>query len=147
LKIYRSARELLGEIKQIIADNRPGFHCSPLEKVIDVLSRGRRYTWAAIYLTAGNTASQRLLGASGDPHPAQLARPETRSKVLVSIRIAGRELGVLDVESDRDNAFGSADRVLLETVADLLARFLAGPGKYLVLKARSLAAPPAAVSR
>jgi GAF domain-containing protein len=147
LRIYRPARELLHQIERIVADNQPGFHCSPLEEIVDVLSRGRHYTWVAIYLTAGNNASQRLLGASGDPHPAQLARPETKSKILVSMRIAGRELGVLDVESDRENAFGSEDRVLLEGVADLLARFLAGPGKYLVLKARTAAAPPAAPSR
>jgi hypothetical protein len=140
VRIYSSGRDLLAQIERVIADSRPTLHRSPLEDVVDLLSRGRHYTWVAIYLTAGNNASQRLLGAGGGPHPAQ-ARPEAKSKVLVSMRIAGRELGVLDVESDRENAFGSEDRVLLEKGADLLARFLAGPaGKYLVLKARSLAA-------
>jgi hypothetical protein len=57
------------------------------------------------------------------------------------MKLAGRELGVLDVESDRENAFGSDDRVLLETVATRLARYLAGPGKYLVRKARQGPAP------
>jgi putative methionine-R-sulfoxide reductase with GAF domain len=55
------------------------------------------------------------------------------------LKLAGRELGVLDVESDRENAFGSKDRVLLENVAQLLARFLAGPGKYIARKARTAA--------
>jgi hypothetical protein len=138
LKSYRSAREMQAQIERIIGANKPGFHHSPLEKIVEVLSHGRHYTWAAIYLTAVNNASQRLVGTGSDPQPAQLARPETKSKVLISIRIARRELGVLDVESDRENAFGAKDRVLLENVADLLARFLAGSGKYLILKARTV---------
>jgi len=68
-------------------------------------------------------------------HPAQVAAAGTRKKIIVSMKIAGRELGFLNVESDRENSFGSEDRVLLERVADLLARFLTGPGKYLVRKA------------
>jgi hypothetical protein len=43
---------------------------------------------------------------------------------------------VLSVESDHENAFGAEDQVLLEAVADALARFLAGRGKYLVRRAR-----------
>jgi hypothetical protein len=43
---------------------------------------------------------------------------------------------VLSVESDREDAFGAEDRVLLEAVADTLARFLAGRGKYLARRAR-----------
>jgi hypothetical protein len=59
----------------------------------------------------------------------------------VSMKLAGRELGVLDVESDRENAFGPEDRVLLEDVATTLARFLTGRGKYVVRKARGAAVP------
>jgi hypothetical protein len=66
------------------------------------------------------------------------------------MRVGGRELGFLNVESDRESAFGSEDRVLLDRVAGLLARFLAGPrGKYLVLKAAKLSpadAPQAAAA-
>jgi hypothetical protein len=51
------------------------------------------------------------------------------------MKIAGREVGFLSVESNRENSFGSEDRVLLERVAELLARFLTGRGKYLVRKA------------
>ena len=65
--------------------------------------------------------------------------PETRSKILISLKLASRELGVLSVESDRENAFGSEDRVLLEGVADTLARFLMGRGKYLARRARQQA--------
>ena len=53
------------------------------------------------------------------------------------MKLASRELGVLSVESDRENAFGMEDRVLLEGVADVLARFLVNRGKYLARKART----------
>ena len=66
-----------------------------------------------------------------------MALAETRSKILISMKLASRELGVLSVESDREGAFGAEDRVLLEGVADSLARFLTGRGKYLARKART----------
>jgi len=135
LRTYRSPRELLEQIRQIIGGNQPSFHSSPLEEIVEALANGRHYSWVAIHLTAEDHASPRLLGAGGDAHPAQIKHPQSKSKILVSMRIAGREIGVLAVENER--AFGSEDRVLLEGVADLLARFLAGPGKYLVLKART----------
>jgi hypothetical protein len=69
-----------------------------------------------------------------------MARPETRSKILISMKLAGREFGVLDVESDQENAFGVEDRVMLENAADQLARFLAGSGRFIVRKARTQAA-------
>jgi putative methionine-R-sulfoxide reductase with GAF domain len=138
LKIYLDSAIVLAKIESLLVGNRPAFHYSPLYRVIDVLCHDRHYGWAGIYLTAGRTNAQ-LLGAGGEPHPGQMARPETKSKILISLKLAGRELGVLDVESDRENAFGSKDRVLLENVAQLLARFLAGPGKYIARKARTAA--------
>ena len=139
MKTYRSARELLAEIERVLAANRPSFHRSPLEDVIELLRRGRHYTWIGIYLIIGENTPHPLLGAGG-AHPGQVALPGTRSKVLISMKLAGRELGVLAVESDRENAFGSDDRVLLENVATVLARFLTGPGKYVMRKAREVAA-------
>ena len=138
MRTYRSTHDLLSEIECLLTTSLPSFHHSPLRDIIELLSRGRHYTWVGIYLAAGK-ASQQLLGAGGDPHPAQMASPETKSKILVSMKMAGRELGVLDVESDRENAFGPGDRVLLESVANRLARFLAGPGRYIGRKARAAA--------
>ena len=140
LKTYRSARELLAEVERILATNQPSFHHSPLDDVIELLRRGRHYTWIGIYLVIGENTPQQLLGAGGNADLGQVALPGTRSKVLVSVKLAGRELGVLAVESDRENAFGAEDRVLLENVAGVLARFLAGSGKYIVRKARDTAA-------
>jgi GAF domain-containing protein len=138
VKTYRPPRTLLAEVEHLLATNKPSFQHSPLEDVIELLCRGRHYTWIGIYLAVGESGSQQLLGAGGNTEPAHVALPETRSKILVSIKLASRELGVLAVESDRENAFGAEDRVLLEGVADALARFLAEKGKYLVRKARQI---------
>jgi len=75
-------------------------------------------------------------------HPAHVAVPGTVKKIVVAIKIAGRDVGFLNVESDRWSAFGSEDRVLLERVAGLLARFLTGPGKYLVRRAAASSPEP-----
>lgn len=138
MKVYRSTRRLLAEVEGVLAANRPAFGCSPLQEVIDLLCSGRHYTWAGLFLAVGENSPQRL-GAGGDT-PAQVTHPETRSKIVVSIKLALRELGVLAVESDREDAFGVEDRVLLEGVAGALARFLAGRGKYLARKARQVTA-------
>ena len=49
---------------------------------------------------------------------------ETRSEIVVPIMRDGRVLGEIDIDSDREAAFGQADRELLESVAALLAQKL-----------------------
>jgi putative methionine-R-sulfoxide reductase with GAF domain len=137
LKSYRSAQSIVADIERTLADNRPSFHHSPLEYVVKLLIEGRHYSWVGIYLSANRKSSPELRETA---HPAHVAVPETRKKIVVSIRIAGRELGSLGVESDREHSFGSVDRVLLEQVAGLLARFLTSKGKYLVRRALESAA-------
>ena len=132
LKPYRSAQSVISDIERILAHNQPSFHHSPLEQVVEILTQGRRYSWVGIYLTLSKQASSPLLESA---HPAHLAVAGTVKKIVISIRIAGRELGSLSVESDRENSFGSEDRVLLEHVAGQLARFLTSTGKYLVRRA------------
>ncbi len=135
MKPYRPTQSVLADVERALASNRPSFHGSPLEVVADLLCEGRHYSWAGIYLTLDSKSSPALLQDAGDLHPAQVAAAGTRKKILVSMKLAGREVGFLNIESDRENSFGSEDRVLLERVAGLLARFLTGPGKYLVRKA------------
>jgi hypothetical protein len=144
LKVYRPTFRLLADAQRVLASGRPSFGKSPLEEVVDLLCRGRHYAWVGIFLASGEGAPQHLLcgGADSPVHgsvqagPAQVVLPETRSKILISLKLASRELGVLSVESERENAFGSEDRVLLEGVADAVARFLTGRGKYLARRAR-----------
>jgi putative methionine-R-sulfoxide reductase with GAF domain len=135
VKSYRSTRLLLAEIEDALATNHPSFHHSPLEDVAALLLEGRHYSWVGIYLSVDSNRSSALLENAHPAHPGQMAVASTLKKILVAMKVAGREIGYLNVESDRENAFGSEERVLLERVAGLLARFLTGPGKYLVRKA------------
>jgi putative methionine-R-sulfoxide reductase with GAF domain len=133
VKSFRSTRDLLADVEQALAGNRPSFRDSPLEKVVGLLAEGRHYGWVGIYLTLEKQPAMPLLPNAA--HPARFEASGTRKKVIVTMKIAGREIGFLNVESNRENAFGADERVLLERVAGLLAKFLTGPGKYLVRKA------------
>lgn len=133
MKPYLSPRDLVSKIEQALSENRPSFHHSPLEKVAELLADGRHYGWVGIYLTMDKDSVPALV--ENLVHPTQFAAAGTRKKVIVAMKIAGREVGFLNVESDRENAFGSEERVLLERVAGILAKFLVGPGRYLVRKA------------
>jgi putative methionine-R-sulfoxide reductase with GAF domain len=135
VKSYRSTRSLLAEIEGVLDNNQPSFHHSPLEHIAALLVEGRHYSWVGIYLSVDSNHSSALLENAHPAHPGQVAVASTLKKILVAMKVAGREIGYLNVESDRENAFGSEERVLLERVAGLLARFLTGPGKYLVRKA------------
>ena len=147
MKSYRPTSAVLADIELALSANHPSFHHSPLEVVAGLLSEGRNYSWVGIYLTLDKKSSPALLDNAAGTHPGHIAVAGTRKKILVTIKIAGRELGFLNVESDRENAFGSEDRVLLDRVADLLGRFLTAKGKYLVRRAgKSAPAPKAAAA-
>ena len=142
MRTYRSTRNLLADVKKVLAENRPSFHHSPLEEIAGLLCEGRRYSWVGIYLTLDEKSSSALL-EEALVKPNQMAVHGTRKKIVVAMRVGGRELGFLNVETDRDY-IGSEDRVLLDRVAGMLARFLAGPrGKYLVLRAARVTHTPA----
>ena len=139
MKVFSPTRDVLADVERVLAENRPSPHSSPLDEVTDLLCRGRHYSSVAVYLAFGANGSRALLGAGQDPHPGQLSSPGARRKILVSMRIGGREVGVLAAESEHEDSFGAEDRVLLEEVAARLVRFLAGPGQYLVRRAREKA--------
>ena len=48
--------------------------------------------------------------------------PETRSEVVIPLKIEDRVLGVMDVQSDRPHAFHPNDLLILEALADTIAR-------------------------
>ena len=134
MKMYRPAKSILADIQRTLAV-KPSIHQSPLETVAGLLCEGRHYSWVGIYLTMDRKSAPALLQDASDLHPNQMAYPSTRKKIIVTMRIAGREVGTLNVESSHEDSFGSEDRVLIERVAGLLARFLTSSGKYLVRKA------------
>ena len=138
MKTYRPARVLLKEIEELFAKNKPSFSCSPLDRVLQLLSEGRHYSWVGIYLAVAD--NRQLLGSHGEPGLQSTSAPRSRSKMLISMKIGSREVGVLGAESEREFPLAAEDRVLLEKVAELLARFLTGSGKYLVRQAREKSA-------
>lgn len=133
MKMYRPAQSILADIQRTLAA-KPSSNHSPLEHVAALLCEGRHYSWVGIYLSLDRKSSPALLQDASEFHPAQIANPATRKKIIVAMKIAGREVGTLNVESAHEDSFGSEDRVLLERAASLLARFLTGAGKYLVRK-------------
>jgi putative methionine-R-sulfoxide reductase with GAF domain len=131
MKIYKSTAELLAEIESLFEGNRPCAYRSQLDTVVSLLQEGRHYGWVGIYVAIDQAGR-----AEATAPRVEVA--ETRSKVRIVVKLSGREYGILSVESERKN-FRPEDRVFLERVAYLTARFLAGPGKYLVRKARRAA--------
>jgi putative methionine-R-sulfoxide reductase with GAF domain len=136
VKTYLSAPKLLADIERLLAANKPSFRRSPLDPIIEMLAKGRHYAWVGIYLATGDNPQ------IGESAAAVMTLPQSRTKILVSIKAGAREVGVIAAESQNENAFGREDRVLLENVANQLARFLTGPGKYLVRRAREAAGEP-----
>ncbi|PWB72315.1 MAG: hypothetical protein C3F07_12125 [Anaerolineales bacterium] len=65
------------------------------------------------------------------------ALPETRSEVVIPLKIEDRVLGVLDVQSDQPNAFHPNDLLILEALADTIARAVEGARLYSDLRHRA----------
>lgn len=63
--------------------------------------------------------------------------PETRSEAAFPLKIEDRVLGVLDVQSDQPNAFHPIDLLVLEALADSIARAVEGARLYGDLRRRA----------
>jgi len=63
--------------------------------------------------------------------------PATRSEVAIPLKLKDRVLGVLDVQSDRPNAFHPNDLLLLEALADNVARAVESARLYSDLRRRA----------
>ena len=168
-KHYRSAHDLIASITELLSSKSADSPQDTLEKVLKQLHSGRGYFWIGIYLAAGDkvvrqcyrgpeppchsfalgvgnvgTAGQTgvlkvIPDVSADPTYSMCFR-ETKSEIVLPIKVGSRILGVIDVESDRLDAFSSQERVLLQQVAERLARFLTtDQGKRLSRKAREQA--------
>ena len=163
---YRSPHDLISSLNSLLVVKPRVQAGEVLEEVVEQLYEGRGYFWIGIYLAAGDkvirqcfrgpvppchsfalgvgnvgTAGQKgivkvIPDVSADP-TYSMCFIETKSEIVLPIKIGSRILGVIDVESDRLDAFGSQERVLLEQVAELLARYLTTDrGKLLLRKAR-----------
>ena len=121
-------RQVLAQVDQVLARKlslRDFAQRKPLEGVVYTLYEGRAYSWVGVHLAVGTVNVPQVSRGADRPR-------ESKSQIVVPIKIVGRVLGALEVESDRESAFSYADRVLLKQVAARLARFLTSQGKVLV---------------
>jgi len=63
--------------------------------------------------------------------------PETRSEVVIPLKMEDRVLGVLDVQSDQAHAFHPNDLLILSALADTIARAVEGAQLYGDLQRRA----------
>ena len=166
MKTFRSARDVLAEVRKALAETRlyPGDGL-PLERATRALHTGRNYLSTQIFLLRGDTLVRQCFAGAGEPcalvplgkglvgtaarsGKASVVQDvaadpvfvrcfaETKSELVVPIAIGRRVLGVINIDSERLNAFGATDRVLVKNVAAEVARFLTRRGKYVMRKLR-----------
>lgn len=169
-KHYRSAHDLLTSLKDLLVPSPSAHAGEVLEEVVAQLYEGRGYFWIGIYVAAGDKLIRQCfrgpvppchsfalgvgnVGTTGQngvtkviPDVSQdptysMCFVETKSEIVLPIKLGSRILGVIDVESDKPDAFSRQERALLEQVAELLARyFTSDRGKRLLRKAREKSA-------
>lgn len=157
------SRKLVSQIERLLAEKPAPGKDAPLEQVVDLLYRQRRYSSIGVYAVLG----ERILGLayrgpalpcleialgkgptgavvqSGHMIVSQLqlkfegSSSKMQTEIVVPIKLGSRVLGVIDAESDRRDSFGYSDQVLLKKVAALLAQYLTSNGKFLTQKLRA----------
>jgi len=131
LKTYRLPRNVVAEIKRLIASDKPSPRPpSALVRILKLLSDSRHYERAGVFLMVGGREVPRAFGGT------QAAASEPRSELSVPIKIASHTLGSLRVQLAPGHGFSPQERVFLHQVARILALYLTSKGKYLVRKTR-----------
>ncbi len=131
MKTYRSPRNVVTEVKRLIATDKPSPRPpSALAHILKLLCDSRKYERAGIFLVVNGREVPRAF--SGPQAVASQPGPE----LSVPIKIAGRTLGSLRVQLAPGHGWSAEERVLLHEVAEILAVYLTGKGRYLVRKAR-----------
>jgi putative methionine-R-sulfoxide reductase with GAF domain len=143
---YQSAHEVLKSVREKLASSTTVTRQQDvLEGVVEILSRGRGYSWVGIYLAVEDrtdaegrssvVTQTRLDPASGGTHATPF--PVAKSEIVVPIKVGTRTLGMIDVESDRANLLTGQEHALLRQVAAAIAQYLAtNRGKLLLRKTR-----------
>ena len=145
-------RDLESRVREAIDQASNG--AAAMEQAVGMLKEGvPAYSWVGIYLLDGEelvlgpflgkpsphtriplgqgicgaaaTSAQTIIVDDVNADPRYLACSiETRAEIVVPIIHEGRVLGEIDIDSDTPAAFGPADRDLLESVANQLAKRL-----------------------
>jgi hypothetical protein len=150
---YQSAHEVLKSVREKLASptisaTTAARQQDVLDGVVEVLSRGRGYSWVGIYLAVEDrggaegrsVVTQTRLGPAPGANP-DARFPETKSEIVVPIKAGTRTLGMIDVESDRANLLTGQEHALLRQVAAAIAQYLAtNRGKLLLRKTRERSA-------
>jgi putative methionine-R-sulfoxide reductase with GAF domain len=134
VKIYRTPQELEARIETALA-RKAGSQTTPLDEVAEILGDGRHYSWIGIYLVAGEIAKS-------SPSRARTASRATQTHAVVPVALGQHVYGAMEVQSEKGKVLSGQDRILLKRVAERLAKYLHGPGAWLVRKAREAAAEP-----
>ena len=140
MKRFRTFPALLADAESLLAKAKPSFRHSALQDLVQMLCDGRHYAWVGIYLAVAAPEPHRLLDAGADSERQLSEEPSPRNRILITLKVGPREIGLLEVESDRPGAFGSAEVAFLEQLSGMLSRYLAGPGKLAVRRARETSA-------
>ena len=131
LRTYSSPRSVVAQIEQLIAADKPSPHPpSVLARIVKLLCESRHYERAGVFLAVNGREVPRAFGGT------QAATDEPRPELSSPMKIGGHTLGSLRVRLAPGHAFSSEERVLLRRVAEILALYLSGKGKYVVRKTR-----------
>lgn len=143
MKTYRTPRDLQTKIERVLQRRAISSTTAPLDEVAAILCEGRHYSWVGIYLVAGKSSAP----ASGTRKTAEQTAAD--SQAVVPIGLGEHVLGAIEVRSESGKPLTGRERILLKGVATRLAKYLHGPGAYLLRKAREAAAnqPQPAESR
>src|SRR5262249_37657729 len=82
-------------------------------------------------------SAARVGDVAADPRYVML-RPEVRSELAVPLEVKGEIRGVLNVDSERTNAFSDQDQELLEALAAQAARVIHNTWLYEQLRLKAL---------
>jgi putative methionine-R-sulfoxide reductase with GAF domain len=134
VKTYRTPQELESRIETALA-RKAGSRNTPLDKVAEILGDGRHYSWIGIYLVAGEIAKPGPARAKSGSRAAQ-------TQAVIPVALGQHVYGAMEVQSEKGKFLSGQDRILLKRVAERLAKYLHGPGAWLVRKAREAAAEP-----
>lgn len=132
MKTYRTPQELETRIETALA-RKAGPKNTPLDEVAEILGDGRHYSWIGIYLVAGEIQKP---GASA----AKTAVRAVQRHAVIPVALGQHVYGAIEVQSEKGKALTGHDRILLKRVAERVAKYLHGPGAWLVRKAREAAA-------
>ncbi len=139
MKRFRSTRDVLAEVREVLAQPPQVGGVGPLPVVIAALEDGRGFAAVGIYLSVRD----RLLrewATAGQPSELSSAMSQADGQSTAPLKIGGRIHGALHVEADPQRGFAADDRVLIKEVASALAQFLTGRGRYIVRAARERSA-------